>query len=536
MKIATRLQLQTLVAVVAFATILLIAFVQLASIKEKSAVIADDVVPSIELLGTASLNFVQQRAALLSLVASEEAATQDAILAAYQNYRQLVDNNLQSYEALVNDSADKQLLEEFRRGVARTNQTYDQVLAAFKARDIANASQILNNSRSDFLQVRDTALKEIEHNKQVGREAHQALNDAEQSAMLWLAITAGVALLALVVIAIRTYRQIVGSIRNAASDIADMTEHLDLSRRCQIRHDDEMGGLLRHFNQLASRLHDSMQRVAVSSSDVASAAANLASAAGQVAAGSSAQSQSASSMAAALEQITVSINHVADRTQEANTLAQDTGHKARHGEQVIESSNGTILSMADSVHDVSTHMQALNQQTNAIHTVINVIRDVADQTNLLALNAAIEAARAGEMGRGFAVVADEVRKLAERTASSTTEIAQMINTMQGKSDDAAAGVSRAVSSVESGVQETERARLTMQEIAQAADDNKGVVGEIASAIREQGAAANSIAQQVETVAQMSEENASAAHSVTDLAHHLNELASTLDQEVRTYKL
>jgi methyl-accepting chemotaxis protein len=112
----------------------------------------------------------------------------------------------------------------------------------------------------------------------------------------------------------------------------------------------------------------------------------------------------------------------------------------------------------------------------------------------------------------------------------------MINTMQGKSDDAAAGVSRAVSSVESGVQETERARLTMQEIAQAADDNKGVVGEIASAIREQGAAANSIAQQVETVAQMSEENASAAHSVTDLAHHLNELASMLDQEVRTYKL
>jgi methyl-accepting chemotaxis protein len=70
----------------------------------------------------------------------------------------------------------------------------------------------------------------------------------------------------------------------------------------------------------------------------------------------------------------------------------------------------------------------------------------------------------------------------------------------------------------------------------AADDSKRVVGEIASAIREQGAAANSIAQQVETVAQMSEENASAAHSVTDQAQHLNALAATLDREVRLYKL
>jgi methyl-accepting chemotaxis protein len=536
MKISTRLQLQTLVAVAAFAIILLIAFVQLASIKEKSAVISDDVVPSVELLGTASLNFVQQRAALLSLVTTEDAKTQDAILAAYQQYRDLVQSNLQSYEAVVSDDQDKQLLADFRAGVARSNQAFDKVIATFKAHDGATATQLLSATRDDFLQVRDTALKQIAYNERIGKAAHQALSDAEQQAMLWLSVTAAIALLALVVIAVRTYRQIVGSIHDAANDIADMTEHLDLSRRCQIRHDDEMGGLLRHFNQLAGRLHTSMQRVAASSTDVASAAANLASAAGQVAAGSAAQSQSASSMAAALEQITVSINHVADRTQEANTLAQDTGHKARHGEQVIESSNGTILSMADSVRDVSSHMSALNQQTNAIHTVINVIRDVADQTNLLALNAAIEAARAGEMGRGFAVVADEVRKLAERTASSTTEIAQMINTMQGKSDDAAAGVSRAVASVESGVQETGRARQTMQEIAGAADDNKRVVGEIANAIREQGAAANSIAQQVETVAQMSEENASAAHSVTDLAEHLNSLAGMLDQEVKTYRL
>ena len=536
MKISTRLQLQTIVAVVAFTAILLIAFIQLGRINDKSAVIAEDVVPSVELLGSASFNFVQQRAALLSLMSADSAASQDSILAAYQGYHDEVQRNLQAYEAVVSDDADKALLAQLRDGIARNNQTYAQVIATFRAHDVANASKLLNDNRDAFLQVRDQALKQIAYNQQLGKVAHQDLKAAEYSAGLWLAVTAVLALLLLVLMAVVTYRQVVGSIHSAAADMADMTEHLDLSRRCRIRHQDEIGGLLQHFNQLAARLHDSLQRVAASSAEVAHTAANLATAASQVSSGSEAQSQSASSMAAALEQITVSINHVADRTQEANTLAQDTGHKARHGEQVIENSSSTILGMADSVRDVSSHMGALNQQTNAIHSVINVIRDVADQTNLLALNAAIEAARAGEMGRGFAVVADEVRKLAERTASSTTEIAQMINTMQGKSDEAAAGVGRAVGSMESGVKETERARQTMQQIAVAADDSKRVVGEIASAIREQGAAANSIAQQVETVAQMSEENASAAHSVTDQAQHLNALAAMLDREVRLYKL
>jgi len=535
MKIATRLQMQTAVAVAAFSVILLIAFVQLNRIRDASAYIAEKTVPSVELLGNASLNFVQQRAALFSMM-GQTPDKQGAVMQSFQRYRKELYDSLQRYETLVRDDEERKLLNDFRQGAERSNQHFDEIIRTFQGGDAAAAMTRLNNLRDEFLQVRDQALKLIQHNQQEGRDAHQQLKDAEHSALLWLAVTAVLALLTLGLIAWRTYLQVVGSINTATADIADMTEHLDLSRRCSIRRDDEIGGLLQHFNQLTTRLHDSLQRVADSSAQVSSTAASLAAAAGQVSAGSSAQSQSASSMAAALEQITVSINHVADRTQEANTLAQDTGHKARHGEQVIENSSSTILGMADSVRDVSNHMGALNQQTNAIHSVINVIRDVADQTNLLALNAAIEAARAGEMGRGFAVVADEVRKLAERTASSTTEIAQMINTMQGKSDEAAAGVSRAVGSMENGVQETERARQTMQQIAVAADDSKRVVGEIASAIREQGAAANSIAQQVETVAQMSEENASAAHSVTDQAQHLNALAATLDREVRLYKL
>jgi methyl-accepting chemotaxis protein len=103
--------------------------------------------------------------------------------------------------------------------------------------------------------------------------------------------------------------------------------------------------------------------------------------------------------------------------------------------------------------------------------MVDVIRDVAEQTNLLALNAAIEAARAGESGRGFAVVADEVRKLAERTSSSTTEIARTICEIAESKDVALDSMSQATSRVSRGVSLADQARSTIAAI----EENAGRV-------------------------------------------------------------
>src|SRR5690606_9159770 len=96
--------------------------------------------------------------------------------------------------------------------------------------------------------------------------------------------------------------------------------------------------------------------------------------------------------------------------------------------------SGSINDLGDSVSTAVQSMAELEEETQAVGSVLTVIRSIAEQTNLLALNAAIEAARAGEQGRGFAAVADEVRNLAQKTATSTAEIQQIIQRLQNSAN------------------------------------------------------------------------------------------------------
>ncbi|MDE1714202.1 methyl-accepting chemotaxis protein, partial (plasmid) [Chromobacterium amazonense] len=109
-----------------------------------------------------------------------------------------------------------------------------------------------------------------------------------------------------------------------------------------------------------------------------------------------------SSNAATLEQITVSISHIADAAREADTLVNHTGDVSSESASGMLRISNEMNSTVDAVKGLSSMLASLDQRSQQISGITNVIKDIADQTNLLALNAAIEAARAGEMGRGFA--------------------------------------------------------------------------------------------------------------------------------------
>ncbi|MCG6330638.1 methyl-accepting chemotaxis protein [Vibrio alginolyticus] len=156
----------------------------------------------------------------------------------------------------------------------------------------------------------------------------------------------------------------------------------------------------------------------------------------------SAQKVEIDSVATAVNEMQASsseISNNAQATAEATLEAQNTMIDSR---SVIDNVNQSVLELVGELGEISKVVIRLNQQTEQIGTVVEVINGIAEQTNLLALNAAIEAARAGEQGRGFAVVADEVRTLAKRTQESTTEIKSAIEGIQNGSKSAVSALEK----------------------------------------------------------------------------------------------
>ncbi len=231
-------------------------------------------------------------------------------------------------------------------------------------------------------------------------------------------------------------------------------------------------------------------------------------------------------IAATMEQFSQSVVEVAN-------MAADSLKDARAMQSVVEENNRnmelSISATGKVAHTVETSSRTiadLGASIQKIGSIANAIKDIAEQTNLLALNAAIEAARAGEQGRGFAVVADEVRKLAERTATSTRDIATTIGEITAISDDAVQSMHSAVGEVETGIELIRKNGEGLKEIMEAAVNVAQRVEHIANASQEQSAASEGATQSLERIANLVNSN---VQSVQDARAAAKELAKSADE-------
>ncbi|CAI2796514.1 methyl-accepting chemotaxis protein [Pseudomonas fluorescens group sp.] len=290
------------------------------------------------------------------------------------------------------------------------------------------------------------------------------------------------------------------------------------------------------FDRMQKRLREMIQQINQAANQLMVSVQQISGASEQLSGAIQEQSTSASMMAATIEELTVSIHHVSENADEAHQLASRSGQQSKDGARVIENTLTNMNDIARTVQHSSTQVAGLGQHSEQISSIISVIQGIADQTNLLALNAAIEAARAGEQGRGFAVVADEVRLLAQNTGKSTQEIAVMIEKIQTGVRDTVESMRGGVLEVNQGVETAGTAGQAIIEIRDSSDKVLHVVDQISFALREQTAASQDVARNVERSAQMAETNNVSVQELLKTSGGLKSLAISLQQEVSKFQL
>ncbi|MCL2657519.1 MAG: methyl-accepting chemotaxis protein [Betaproteobacteria bacterium] len=441
------------------------------------------------------------------------------------------------YEAVVKSPKGIENLRAAQIAVAQYGAIQDQAHKLFRQGNPEESRHLMNTEGENAGNVANAAItKLVEDDFASTTHDITAIHAIEDKAFQLIVAVLAVSAIILALAGFLLVRSIRRPLKEMQDTMNTVSNSLDLTLRVKNTSRNEVGLAMTAFNRLLDSLQTSLKAVSEKVTQVAGSADEVSRTAGELAQTAGYASEAASAMAATVEEVTVSINHVAERTIEADALSRESGGQAATGGKVIEKTVQEIDGIVSDVRESADKIAALQTQTESIGTVVNTIKEIADQTNLLALNAAIEAARAGEQGRGFAVVADEVRKLAERTTASTQEIVGTILSVQTGANQAVARMQETMQRVEASVEAAREAGTAIHGIRNSSAQVVEHVADISSSLREQGEASNNMAQVVERVAQMSEENSAAAGQAAQSSATLQRLAQEMETAIRCYRV
>ncbi len=462
--------------------------------------------------------------------------------------RKTIRDNVESLQASPMDSDEKQLLDDVSSKMDSANAIVKELETIIRKKDKEGLQSLTQRLYPSVEPVGYSVQQFLDYELNRSKDLVESHRRDFRSSYFWIASTALVAALVVSILAVLLLQHYIsGPLRQVADRIRNIVKgNGDLTRRVEVRSDDEIGEVARAFNSFADMLQDMLLKVSEDSKHLSEQVQSMTHSTAEVSAMSDDVTTTIQQIAKGAEEQAVKIGEVNHLMQEVQETMQEVEKKAHETSQAVDQATqtarvggnlarGTIDKMVELngiILQNSKMVGHLGTKSKEVGGVVEIISNIAEQTNLLSLNAAIEAARAGEQGRGFAVVADEIRNLADGSRNAVQDITNLVQEMQDETNAVIKSIEKSSAEAEIGKESIHQMESALEGIVTVIENVVEHSKSINQMIKAQSQRFTKIVHSIQDINAVSEESAA---STEEVSASTEEQSASMEQVNATFK-
>jgi methyl-accepting chemotaxis protein len=464
-----------------------------------------------------------------------------------------INEKLDNYEKTISNDKERSIFEQLKTEVNSYTNIHNQILESGRTNDIDKARGLLVQTEASFEDMKKSITELVDFNKEGSNTAVKETKDVYYKGLIYTALLLAASIVISICIWLYINRSIVkpiirmktsaneiaeGNLSNDIEPLASKDELGDLNEALQ-----KMVGNLRdivgYSKEISTRVLSSSQVLTTATNETRTGSRHITETMNEMAEGSEQQAQDAVTIAESMNEFTESIDKAYNHGMTISDTSQNVLELAINGNENMNTSVQQMKTIHHIVQEAVHKVRSLEQHSQDINKLVQVINGIAEQTNLLSLNAAIEAARAGESGKGFAVVAEEVRKLADGVSDSVQDITKIVGGTQQEINTVIQYLESSFTEVEKGTENLTDTGQAMQNIKQSVTYVADSIEEVTDGLKQLTNQSITINQSIENIASVSEESAAGIEetfSITEQsAHSMDQVLQNAEELERLAK-